>query len=73
DIHAAKNNRGTTFTNFTAHLRTPTAQNLQSIMASGKVSLSIGDTIELWIQRLSAGSNIDLTTTACTLGVHKIN
>ncbi|MCK5601023.1 hypothetical protein KAR91_04080 [Candidatus Pacearchaeota archaeon] len=74
DIHVAKNNRGTTFTNFTGHFRTPTAQNLQTVTGcSGKVSLSIEDTIELWIQRLSAGSNIILTTTACTLGLIRIN
>lgn len=74
DLHAAINNRNTTFTNFTTHFRTPTAQNLQS-MASipGFVNLSINDTVELWVQRLSAGSNIALTTTACTLNVFKIN
>ena len=74
DLHVAKNNRATTFLNFTGHFRTPTAQNLQTITGcSGKVALSKDDTIELWLQRLSAGSNIVLTTTACTLGLIKIN
>lgn len=73
DIHIAKNNRAVTFNNFTSHFRTPTAQNLQSIMASGILKLLVNDTIELWVQRLSAGSNIDLTTTACTLNVLRIS
>lgn len=73
DLHAALNNRTTSLNNFTAHFRTPTAQNKQTVSTpGGKVFLNVNDTVELWIQRLSAGNNIDLTTIACTLGVTRI-
>lgn len=72
NFHLALNNRGTTENNVTAHLTTPTTQKTTSAGCTGLVTLAIGDTVELWVQRTSAGSNIVLTTVHSTISIHKL-
>jgi hypothetical protein len=69
DFHIAKNNRATDYANTSSHITTPVAQNLVSCAGSGILDLANADTVELWVQRLSAGANIVLTTENCSISV----
>lgn len=55
-----------------AHISTPAAQNLVSTAGSGIIDLREADTVELWVQRLSAGNNIVLTTENCSITITQI-
>jgi len=65
DFHIAKNNNASQFNNISAHLTSPTTQKDTSVFGSGVIDLAASDTIELWVKRTSAGSNIVLTTDNC--------
>ena len=67
EFHISKNGNASQFTNVTAHVTTPAAQNDESISASGIIDLAVSDTVELWVKRTSAGDNIDLVTKHCNL------
>lgn len=72
DFHIAKNNRDVDFNNTSAHLTTPTTQKVTSIGGSAILDLAVDDTVELWVQRTSAGNNIVLTTENCTIKLVQI-
>jgi hypothetical protein len=68
----AKNNRAAQYPSVTAHLTTPSTQKETATSASDIVSVTAGDTLELWTQRRSAGSNIILTTVHAVISIHKV-
>lgn len=72
DFHLAKNDRAVTFNEVTAHIMTPVAQNLLSVSSSGILDLAVDDTVEMWVQRTSAGSNVVLTTTQCMITIVQV-
>lgn len=73
NFHIAINNMASMFNNITAHTTTPTTQKTQSIGCTGLASFSAGDTVEMWVQRISAGSDVQLTTVHSTINIHKVN
>jgi len=73
DIHVARNNNATDFDETATHFSTPTAGRVISMSGSGILTLAAGDTIELWILRSSAGSNIDVTFDHINLNITRIH
>jgi hypothetical protein len=73
NFHIYKNNGATAFNNITAHQTTPSTQKTESIGCTGLASLAVNDTVEMWVQRTSAGNNINLTTVHCTISAHLIH
>jgi len=71
DLHVAKNNRETAFNNISS-VRKTSANAIGSVSASGIVDLAQGDTIELWVQRTTAGSNIVITIEKVNLKLFQI-
>lgn len=72
DFHISKNNNGVAFPNLTTHITTAVAGRLTHAGASAILDLALNDTIELWVQRLSAGGNIVLTTDNCVITIVQI-
>ena len=71
-IHARRNDGDETFESIAGHITTPTAGKLETSAAGGIVNLNEGDTVELWVYKMSAGNGIVLTTQACALYLFKI-
>ncbi|MCK5611419.1 hypothetical protein KAR91_56635 [Candidatus Pacearchaeota archaeon] len=71
-LHISKNNMDTNFSNLGSHFTSPSTQKEVSVSGCGIVDLAVGDTIEMWVQRLSAGNNIVLTTMNCGITLTQI-
>jgi len=69
EFYICKNNNGTCYTNIVSHVTTPTTQKTGTISCSGFAALLVDDTVELWVKRISAGNNINLTTVHCTISL----
>jgi hypothetical protein len=69
DFHIGINNGATKVSNISGHQTTPTTQKTENTTAVGILDLAASDTVELWVQRTSAGNNIDLTTVHCSVSV----
>ena len=73
DFHIKKNNGATDFLNTSAHLKSPKAGNVTTVgHPPATLDLAAEDTIELWVQRTSAGNNIVLTTENCFIHIKKV-
>ncbi len=72
DFHLAKNNNDVSFPNTTAHISSPSTQKIVSVANDALVSLEVDDTIELWVQRITPGNNIDLTTIAANISMEQL-
>jgi parallel beta-helix repeat protein len=72
DLHISKNNNATTFNNTTSHFSTPTAGRIITYAGIGILDLAANDTVELWVRRTSAGSNVDLTTDSVALNLVQV-
>lgn len=71
-LQLAKNNRAGQYGSVTTHFTTPTTQKEDSQSASDIIYINKGDTIELWVQRKTAGTNILLTTIHSVIDLHKV-
>jgi hypothetical protein len=56
DFHVKKNNGATDFPQISAHRDTSGNQTIGSTSASGIISLTAGDTVEVWVDRLTGGA-----------------
>ncbi len=72
DFHVSKNNNAVDFPNVSTHITTATAGRITHAGASAILDLAVNDTIELWVQRLSAGNNVVLTTDNCVVSLVQI-
>lgn len=71
-LQIAKNNRSGQYESITSHFTTPTTQKNTTFECSDIINLTAGDTIELWVQRESAGSDIILTTVHSVIDLHMV-
>ena len=72
DLHIKVNNGVTDYDQIAAHFSTPTAGRVLSVASSDIISLNEDDTVELWIQRTTAGNNIVVTIDTVVMHVLKI-
>ena len=70
NFHVAKNNMATSFNNTIGHILTVAGNN--NVASTAIINLSGGDTVELWVQRTTTGSNIAIDTEAVNLNVTQI-
>ena len=56
DFHLKKNNGATDFANLSAHRNSGGSSSVGNCGSTGLISLTAGDTIELWVERLDGGA-----------------
>jgi hypothetical protein len=71
-VQANLNNNATKLPITRIRMITNTSQDKITYSSSGFASLTANDTVEVWVYRTSAGSNIDFTVTECVLNVKQI-
>lgn len=72
DTHFRLNNGATTIDTSVGHFKTSNATDHTQVTWQCDYELAMNDTVEMWVERYSAGNNIVLTTIGCNLSVLKI-
>ena len=73
DFHAQKNNGATDFVCTSCHRNSGGSSQVGSTSATGLISLTAGDTVELWVQRLDGGAvSRTITLPKCSIVLEQV-